>query len=96
VRDDGAPAGNGAEAREFGEGRLRVGEHKIAGFDEGSPRGYVVCEDRGVRQDIMCSPYEMHVKHPAKPQPKKEPQLCYPSKNGETPDARESEYEHPV
>ena len=59
------------ECREFGQRRLRVNEHEIAGSDQCSPCRYVVGEDRLMRQDVVRGPYEMHAKHPADPQPDK-------------------------
>ena len=77
--DDSAPARHSTECGEFVQRRLRMSEDQIAGCNQGPPRGYVVCEDRLVWQNVMCGPYEMHAQHPAGPQPDKEPNVRHPS-----------------
>ena len=76
--DDGTPARHSTECGELIQRRLRVGQHEVTGLDQGAPRGYVVREDRLVRQHVMRGPHEMHANHPAGPQPDKEPDLRQP------------------
>ena len=91
-----APTRHSTECSELIQCRLGVSQDEFTGFDQGPPRGYVVAEDLLVRQHVMCGPHEMHANHPAGPQQDKEPDLCHPSHDRETPRAREREGENPV